>query len=56
MKGVVITNAICAVCWVFCSVGNFSMGNIKIAVFQLILAIVWVIIASINYKNYKSGK
>ncbi len=56
MKGVIICNITATICWYICSVGNFSMGNTGLAVFQLILAIVWTIISVINYKNYKSGK
>jgi len=52
-KTVVITNIICVICWIICSVINFVDGNTPLAVFQIVLAVAWAIMAAINFKNLK---
>ncbi len=52
MTGVVL-NIICVVCWGLSAVLNFIYGNTALGIFHLVLTLIWVFIAVVNFKKLK---
>lgn len=52
MTGVVL-NIICVVCCGLSAVVNFIYGNTALGIFHLILTLIWVFIAVVNFRKLK---
>lgn len=52
-KNVVILYIICCASWLVCSVINFAYGNTSLGVFQLVLFLMWAVIAVVNIIRFK---
>ena len=55
-KAAIILDIICCVGWVICAIMNFADGSMKMAVVDVVLAVLWIVITVINIHVFRNKK